>query len=117
VDDALEDAMRSCKLLIYGAVILAGILSFGCLAAQLAKPAILEWSPNGPKPEGYRLYRRFAGEAYDYSAPIYQGPEIRFVAACPAGKTCFWVVRAYKGEHESGDSNEVSLAGPKERLP
>jgi hypothetical protein len=109
--------MRSFKLLLYSAVILAGILVSGYLAAQLFLPVTLEWDANGSAPEGYRLFRRFAGEVYDYGAPVYEGAEIRFVSECPAGMTCFWVVRAYKDENESGDSNEVSLTVPEGSLP
>jgi hypothetical protein len=112
-----EADMRPYRLVRYGVAILAGLLMVGCLAALLARSVTLEWEPKGPEPEGYRLFRRFDGEAYDYSAPIYQGPDIRFVDKCPAGRTCFWVVRAYQGKHESRDSNEVTSTGPKVRSP
>jgi hypothetical protein len=109
--------MKTIKRLIYGAAILAVVLGAGYFTALWLTPATLKWTPNGPQPEGYRLFRRFAGEVYDYSAPVYQGPKLRFVAECPADKTCFWVVRAYKGAKESENSNEVSLSGPKHSPP
>ena len=109
--------MRIFKHQIYGVAIFAGISMAGCFASPWVKPVTLEWEPNGSVPEGYRLFRRFDGESYDYSAPIYEGPDVRFVDKCPAGRTCFWVIRAYKGKSESRDSNEVTATGPKTRSP
>ena len=112
-----EADMRRFKLVVYGVAILAGIFLAGCFAALRVRPVTLEWEPKGPVPEGYRLFRRFDGAPYDYSAPIYQGPGIRYIDECPAGRICFWVVRAYRGKSESRDSNEVTITGPKVRSP
>ena len=68
------------------------------------------WDPNDPAPEGYRVYQRIAEQAYDYSAPVWQGPETSAVINGPAfGVTHYYVVRAYEGDLESIDSNEVSF--------
>ncbi len=105
------------KRIIYACTIAAGLLVGGYLAAGLMMPVALEWDGNDPAPEGYRLFRRLDGQAYDYTAPVWQGAELRAVSDCPAGETCFWVVRAYLGDTESGDSNEVTFFTAPDGLP
>lgn len=109
--------MKSLKIVIYFAALLAGLTLSGYLAAQIVKPVTLEWDGNDPEPEGYRLFRHFEGQDYDYQTPIWEGAQLRAVSGCPGGETCYWVVRAYEGDNESGDSNEVSLTVPKGSLP
>lgn len=102
------------------------------LALFLAIPLIshaekitLEWdTPTGETPpEGYRIYQRTAveGDQYDYVLPeittLYPDGNIPYgvnsvVLDVPgtAGSVLkyLWVARAYRGENQSIDSNEVS---------
>jgi hypothetical protein len=105
----------------------------------------LAWDPNSPDPDGYRLFRRVEGQAYDYAAPIsgdVLAPTVTYTDTVPApatptppaatdltasynrdqsvitlswqqiettaSETFYWVVRAFVGSDESGDSNEVN---------
>jgi hypothetical protein len=78
-------------------------------AAAASATVTLEWDPNEPSPEGYRLFRRLDGEAYNYNAPLGTVTETRYEDdTIVAGETYHYVVRAYEGTEESGDSNEVS---------
>jgi hypothetical protein len=82
-------------------------------AAVAGATVTLEWDPNDPAPEGYRLFRRVDGEAYDYSAPLGTVTGTRYEDdTILAGETYYYVVRAYEGDNESGDSNEVSYTAP-----
>jgi chitinase len=84
-------------------------LLFLTSATMACASVTLEWDPNDPAPEGYRLFRRLDGEAYDYNAPLGTVSDTRYVDdTIVAGETYFYVVRAYEGDNESGDSNEVS---------
>jgi hypothetical protein len=83
-------------------------------AMSLAAQVTLAWDPNDPAPDGYRVFQRTEGEAYDYSDPVWPGPEDdASLTTCTitdlAGDTLYYfVVRAFVGTEESGDSNEVS---------
>ncbi len=84
-------------------LILTGISS--AAAAQVS----LAWDPSSPKPDGYRLYQRTTGTSYNYDSPSWAGP----TASCTIsnlsdGTQYYFVVRAYTGTTESGDSNEVA---------
>lgn len=70
----------------------------------------LAWDSNDPPPEGYRLYCREEGQTYDYHNFVWQG-DYTFNSCTIDGlnenKTYYFVVHAYSGNEESGDSNEV----------
>jgi hypothetical protein len=85
--------------------------------AVFAASVTLEWDPNDPAPEGYRLFRRHIDGAYDYSSPVATLTGTSYEDECPDGFTCAWVVRAYEGADESGDSNEVSSGTGDNPLP
>ena len=94
-------------ILIVVAVILAMLSHLAVLA--YGSSVRISWDPNDPAPEGYRVFRRGAGQSYDYSAPAWQGPESpATIDAPPFGVTHYYVVRAYDGDLESIDSDEVS---------
>ena len=67
----------------------------------------LIWDPNDPTPEGYRLFARVNGYQYNYSEPIWTGTSTTVKVRVPDKVLVYFVVRAYKGSDESGDSNEV----------
>lgn len=74
-------------------------------AAQVS----LEWDPNADAPDGYRVYYRQYGQAYDYSTYAWSGTNTNCtIAELEEGVTYYFVVRAFVEGDESGDSNEVS---------
>jgi hypothetical protein len=78
----------------------------------------VSWDPNDPTPEGYRVFIRLEGEAYDYTQPAWQGTETNAVMDGPLfGQTHYYVVRAYDGNLESVDSNEVSYTNTSVSIP
>ena len=74
----------------------------------------LAWDHNDPLPDGYRIYQRCGDEtAFDYTIPMWTGTENNTgMFEVEDGLKCFYVVRAYVGEVESADSNEVSFYRP-----
>lgn len=103
---SLRSGMAARRSLVW---ILAIGLLFTCITSAQAAQVTLAWDANDPTPDGYRLYQRTEGGAYDYATPAWIG----------AGTTCsldnlgddttyYYVVRAYSGSDESGDSNEIS---------
>ena len=73
----------------------------------------LRWDANDPAPAGYRVFVREAGSSYDYDHPIWE----KSLTTCTLtglteGITYYFVVRAYEGELESVDSEEVSYTPP-----
>lgn len=80
---------------------------------SIAGQATLAWDPNDPVPEGYRIYQRADGQAYDYSQPVWTGSGTTgTVYNLDYGTTYYFVVRAYAGDLESADSEEVSYHSP-----
>jgi hypothetical protein len=95
------------KLLISAGIYL--LMTFPLIAS--AAQVTLQWDANDPAPSGYRLYQRIAGQAYDYTAPKWSGTQTTCtVSDLSDGTTYYYVVRAYQGTDESGDSNEVTYA-------
>lgn len=89
--------MAVCFIFIFSPLIVS--------AAQVT----LQWDPNDSSPEGYKLFRRQTGESYNYNAPTWTGTQ----TSCTFddlqdGVTYFFIVRAYEGDVQSADSNEVS---------
>jgi hypothetical protein len=82
-------------------IVLAGM---ACADCQVT----LQWDPNDPAPDGYRLYCRMEGQAYDYGDYIDAGESTTStVTGLDEETTYYFVVRAYVGDDVSGDSNEV----------
>lgn len=78
----------------------------------LAEEVTLQWDPNDPTPDGYKMFRREDGQLYNYASPIWIGTET-LIKDSDIGRSnekviYYWVVRAYVGDEESGDSNEVT---------
>lgn len=92
-----------------GAAILILVLPSMLWAAQVT----LAWDPNHAAPDGYRLYQRTQGQSYDLTQPIWSGSTTTCTIHDLADATrYFFVVRAYAGSTESGNSNEVSYTTP-----
>ncbi|MCP3889915.1 MAG: fibronectin type III domain-containing protein [Desulfobulbaceae bacterium] len=75
-----------------------------------AHDVTLAWDPNDPTPDGYRIFQRLQGQAYDYDWPIWAGTETTTDVNDLADNTTYcFVARAFVGDDESGDSNEVCV--------
>ncbi len=75
----------------------------------------LAWDSNDPSPQGYNLFQRTDGQAYDYAAPINTEPIITttyHVNNLQPGETYYFVVQAFSGSDQSSDSNEVAYSEP-----
>lgn len=90
------------------------LLTLFCTVAAHAS-VTLEWDANDPSPDGYHLFRKLDGGEYNYDSPLGSVTGTRFVdETTEAGETYYYVVRAYEGDNESGDSNEVTYTAPVE---
>ena len=89
------------KLFLAGLILLFTTAAFG---AQVK----LAWDQNTETDlAGYRVFFKSYGQAYDYSAPIWEGTET--TCSVEIDRTGDFVVRAFNvAGHESGDSNEVA---------
>lgn len=73
----------------------------------------LAWDANDPAPDGYRVFMRIEGQGYDYNSPAWQGTATSCtVDNLQEGLTYYFVARAFAGDAQSGDSNEVFYAVP-----
>ena len=69
----------------------------------------LQWDANVPAPEGYRVFARQDGQNYDYNHPIWEDNATTCtLIGLLDGVNYYFVVRAYDGDLESADSQEVS---------
>jgi hypothetical protein len=71
----------------------------------------LQWDPNNPSPEGYRIYGREAGGSYNFDEPWWEGDQSftqGTIDQLDENTTYYFVVRAFDAaDNQSGDSNEV----------
>jgi hypothetical protein len=80
-----------------------------------ADKVTLAWDSEGIVPDGYRLFQREEGNNYDYANPIKeilnnQTQTEVIVNGKPNEKVKYlWVIRSFKGNDTSGDSNEVNF--------
>ena len=90
-------------ILIFVTIIMIGVThAYGASVS-------LRWDANDPSPQGYRVFVRESSQNYDYDHPIWEDS----VTACTLaglveGVTYHFVVRAFEGDLESADSEEVS---------
>ena len=103
-------------LLILGLAISAVLLTYNASfsADAYTVPQTTEvklaWEPCEPAPDGYRIYQRKEAETYDYNQPSWTGSDsIGTVYNLDWDTAYHFVVRAYRGEVESSNSNEVSF--------
>lgn len=93
--------------------ILVPLVMLLATTAVTAASVSLRWDPNDPAPEGYRLFTRKSGQAYNYSQPAWEGAATTCTINILEGQTdSYFVVRAYDGGLESADSAEVHYAPP-----
>lgn len=70
----------------------------------------LSWDPNAVTPDGYRLFQRESGSTYDFNNYADAGQQTSYtVSGLTDDTTYHFVVRAYLGPEESGDSNETTF--------
>jgi chitinase len=80
-----------------------------------AAQVTLQWDGGTPNPDGYNLYQRMSGDTFDYSNPVNTSAitgTTYIVSGLTEGATYYFVVRAFVGADESGDSNEVEYTVP-----
>lgn len=69
----------------------------------------LAWDADSPTPDGYRLYQRESGESYTSQNTTDVGASTQCtVSGLSENTTYYFVVRAYVGSVESGNSNEAT---------
>lgn len=79
----------------------------------MAADVTVAWDPNDPSPEGYRVFMRQSASVYDYTQPAWEGAGTRaIISDLSEGSTYGFVVRAFAGELESADSDEVVYTPP-----
>lgn len=93
---------------ILGLILLMFIFLLMTAQTAYAVDITLAWDANEPQPDGYNLYIRAEGEAYDYDLPAWTGMETTATLNdLTEGTTYYFVVRAYLGNEESSNSNEI----------
>ena len=86
-----------------------GLLLFLPMVTFAAQVTVA-WDPNTPTPDGYRLYQRLEGQAYDDTEPVWEGVDTTTsIFDLADDQRYYFVVRAYTGIYESGDSNEITF--------
>ncbi len=55
------------------------------------------------------MFKRAEGKSFDYSSPVWSGIETSCTIDRLASGTYYFVVRAYVGRNESGDSNQIKV--------
>jgi hypothetical protein len=96
-------------------LLLVLIVAFTTLfyTAVFAANITLQWDPNNPAPEGYRVFARQEGQSYNYSTPIWENNQTTCtLTGLVEGTAYYFVVRAFDGNLESADSQEVSYTPP-----
>lgn len=90
-----------------GALLLFALVTFPSTGNALC-PVTFQWDANTQTPEGYRLFVHEKDKSYNFNTPDWEGQATTAtITGLEEEKTYYTVVRAYKGELESTNSNEV----------
>jgi hypothetical protein len=76
-------------------------------APSYAAQVTLAWDASKSACDGYRLFMRDSGQAYDFSSPVWIGTATTCTISQLEDGTYYFVARAYKEGIESINSNEV----------
>ena len=88
---------------------------FGMCVDVHAAEIKVAWDANDPVPEGYKVFIRQPPAAYDYSTPAWQGSgTLTDPIAVENNVPIAIVVRAFDGELQSPDSDEIQYT-PREQ--
>jgi hypothetical protein len=100
----------SCKLASFTRIMIIciGIISYTSVPSMSAEVS-LAWDANDPPVDGYLLFIRAANYSYDYASPVWSGVDTTCTIENLSNGTYYFVVRAYSGDAESQDSNEVEV--------
>lgn len=74
------------KVLVFVSVILLMMGAFSLTHVWAEAPensTTVKWDHNDPMPEGYRIFQRTEGQSYDYSQPVWEGPQDTAVLKYP----------------------------------
>lgn len=102
--------MKNRTVLLMLLIIVAVLLSlFFSISRADAASVTLQWDPNDPTPDGYRLFMRTDGAEYNFKTPVWEGTATTTTVDGLLPATLYYfVVRAFVADDESGDSNEVN---------
>ena len=84
-----------------------------------ATKVTLTWDPNEGEIDGYKVYQRIEGEIYNYDLPVAStsfGNE-KVELDISEDNTYYWVVKAYKDNRYSDNSNEVTAIVDSGNMP
>ena len=98
--------------------ILFSLFILSTTTAAVASSVTLRWDPVVQTVDGYRIYAREAGQAFDYNRYVWSGS----TATCTINNLddqtdYYFVVRAFVNGLESANSNPVHLAAPASASP
>jgi hypothetical protein len=86
--------------------------------AAVAASVTLRWDSVSGSPDGYRVFARKSGQAYNYSQIAWQGTTVACTLNNLQDQTeYYFVVRAFDGSVMSANSNEVHYVPPVSNNP
>jgi hypothetical protein len=105
-----KQALYKTALIVF---ILFSLLIVMTTTAAMAASVTLRWDPVSGSPDGYRVFARKSGQAYNYSQVAWQGTTVTCSLSNLQDQTeYYFVVRAFDGSVMSGNSNEVHYVPP-----
>lgn len=111
IENEIDKSMKSIMRFLFG--LATGLLLIIITVAIVRADSVtLAWDANDPAPEGYVVFQRLAGESYIYDdgAEVCKTAETTCVVDnLSQGIQYYFVARAYVGQEQSGDSNEVNF--------
>jgi hypothetical protein len=78
----------------------------------------LNWSPNNPAPEGYRVFSRKSDQQFDYNSPIWEGSESACIIEGLEDQTeYYFVIQPFDGTEVGDFSSEIHYVTPAVNAP